>query len=108
MKAVLVVDIPDDIAVEELTAYVEMFSTIPAHYKELRYDSVGVRPLPKRKLVLEHIKNGSVLNAKATYEADGWNDCIDELLGNTEQECPCEFESDYQCSSCPEILGDTE
>ena len=51
---------------------------------EMTRQRVDLRPMPKRKLVLEHIKNGSILNAKATYEADGWNECIDEITGETE------------------------
>ena len=87
MKAVLVVDIPDDIAVEELTAYVEMYSTIPAHYKELHCDSVRVRQLPEKVIIDEDLSYHRAGNLKVIRNeiwALGFNECLDEILGGEE------------------------
>ncbi|MDO4749161.1 MAG: hypothetical protein Q4A12_08320 [Eubacteriales bacterium] len=83
-KSALVIDTPES-CYECKLAIDTCHGTIPNkewHNKKPTW--CPLKPLPKRKLVLEHIKNGSVLNAKEIYEADGWNACLKEITGETE------------------------
>ena len=43
-----------------------------------------LRPLPKRKIVLEHRIGGYIVNGIEMTQAHGYNECLDEILGETE------------------------
>ena len=43
-----------------------------------------LKPLPKKKLVLEHWTGNLIVNRYELMEAKGYNDCIDEILGEKE------------------------
>ena len=43
-----------------------------------------LRPMPKKKLVLEHRIGNQIVNRYELTEAKGYNNCLDEILGETE------------------------
>lgn len=100
MKAVLVIDMPEHCYECPLVKYKHCSANyfvkrnhgedVPYNFSDEYTHNQGrqawcpLKPLPKRRLVLEHIKNGSILNAKSVYEADGYNACLDEIAGENE------------------------
>lgn len=82
MKAILVIDIPDGIFVEDCVINYEVQESVMQ-----KIVSAGVerlRPLPKRKIVLEHRIGGYIVNGIEMTQAHGYNECLDEILGETE------------------------
>ena len=78
MKAVLVIDLPvseDEIRDVGFLANVHVFPSI-ASERQYEYENVVVRPLPQ-KVEMD-------LNEYYKGMADGWNDCIDSITGETE------------------------
>ena len=82
MKAILVIDIPDGIFVEDCVINYEVQESVMQ-----KIVSAGVerlRPLPKRKIVLEHRIGGYIVNGIEMTQAHGYNECLDEIWGETE------------------------
>ena len=82
MKAILVIDIPDGIFVEDCVINYEVQESVMQ-----KIVSAGVerlRPLPKRKIVLEHRIGGYIVTGIEMTQAHGYNECLDEILGETE------------------------
>lgn len=84
MKAILVVDIPKEF--ENREPYVVeggLFCYIDNPYTKYRYISniarTELKPLPQKKELEE--SGNSLIDDCKEYYIDGWNDCIDELLG---------------------------
>lgn len=81
MKAILVIDMPNDMNVEETKALnVTLFNGL--FVKELKIDC-PLKPIPQKKILDEELfmsGNFRLIHARFT----GWNDCIDTLLGETE------------------------
>ena len=74
MKAILVIDIPDDIWAnkeEDLGMYAEVWSRKVGDGWCGEYYSSCLKPMPQ--------KNKGCLNY-----ADGWNDCLNEITGEYE------------------------
>lgn len=85
MKAILIVDVPDDIAdaYENLTVDYFLYGE-PIEYDKsfkeniIYVENVKLRPLPQMK----YISLGDTHN-DLIYEM-GWNACLDEILGEAE------------------------
>ena len=82
MKAILVVDIPNEFANRE-PYFVEgsLFCYVKTNYGKYRYvcdlDKTKLKPLPKKK----SISLKEAIGIKCSCYSDGFNDCIDEILG---------------------------
>ena len=81
MKAILVIDMPNDMNVEETKALnVTLFNGL--FVKELKIDC-PLKPMPEKKILDEELfmsGNFRLIHARFT----GWNDCIDTITGETE------------------------
>ena len=114
MKAILVFEVDEDVFKElEKTSDLDIrFKYHDTMYvsKEKRIINYSLKPMPEKvetpKIIQEQIDGWY----KLAGEYIGYNACIEEILGETdkeeEQECPCEFESDYACANCSELLGE--
>ena len=88
MKAVLVIDMPDGVSLDEWYAVNVVIARLKAPEEELihcipfveskLFRFVPLRPLPK-KLNETEIVFGEIHGYRG-----GWNDCLDEILGETE------------------------
>lgn len=80
MKAVLVIDMPDnlDIPLEDIKAGITVSSKdVRKSMLYLKYKNVELRPLPQKK--------GQYANDYGyNMMAQGWNACLDEITGETE------------------------
>ena len=78
MKAILVIDVPNDMNVEETKALnVTLFNGL--FVKELKIDC-PLKPMPQKRELEE--SGNSLIDDCKEYYTDGWNDCIDEILGD--------------------------
>lgn len=87
MKAILVVDIPDDyeeygsgvwcVVGDDLRIVYEEDGSL-MEYKYIDYDIAQLKPMPKKKNPLDDC---GMFHGKGIQ---GWNACIDEILGETE------------------------
>ena len=88
MKAVLVIDMPDDVSLDEWYAVKMWVDRLKMPVEELeqgvRFDErkyfsfVPLRPLPEVN-TWDVTPNGHI-----TEFAEGWNACLEEILGDTE------------------------
>lgn len=86
MKAVVIVDVPDDIAdaYENLTVDYFLYGE-PIEYDKsfkeniIYVEDVKLRPLPQKKWHEEGRENEC-----EEWMKNGWNDCIDAITGETE------------------------
>ena len=88
----IVIDMPDDAKLDEWFAKIqldrmrvpisEMYGVIFDEMKVLNF--VPLRQMPKKKLVLEHRIGNLIVNRYELTEAKGYNNCLDEILGETE------------------------
>lgn len=73
MKAILVIDLPNDldISLDEIKADITVLSKdFRKSMLYLKYKNIALKPLPER---IEQYLGGDF--------TDGWNACIDEILG---------------------------
>ena len=82
-KGIVVINVPDDIDINELQIDFELLRMLNSDgdVEELWNAGEPVRPMPKRMLVLAHIQNGNIVNVQETSFANGWNACLDEIIG---------------------------
>ena len=83
MKAFLVVDIPDDLMAEECDIDYQVYYSNENADSFLVEESTAMtlKPLPKKKEMTDtQMKSLDGLYAKA------WNDCLDEILGDCDEE----------------------
>ena len=91
MKALIVIDMPDDAKLDEWFAKIqldrmrvpisEMYGVIFDKTKVLNF--VPLRPMPKKR----PLESGSITNTfkeSTKYKHIGYNTCLDEILGETE------------------------
>lgn len=74
MKALIVINIDENHLLKETN---ELYDRLKGYKCELR-------PMPKKKLVLEHRIGNLIANRYELTEAKGYNDCLKEILGETE------------------------
>jgi len=88
MKAVLVIDVPDNILLGFSKANIEIKENAYLvnkdenewkYTKPIKIEGIPLRPLPDRENPAR-LKDGTYFKAYDT----GWNDCIDEITGETE------------------------
>ena len=87
MKYIAIVDLPDD-APEYVEWHIDDEGSIRyledencwMHYKDIDVDGIRLVPLPEKKISASDFFKW---NANDWYH-EGWNDCIDEILGETE------------------------
>ena len=90
MKAILVIDIADDIAeaYEDFTVDYDLRGTPKDDQKvneSIRYvEDCPLKPMPKKEIVPERKIGGMTMNYLELAEARGRNKVINELLGETE------------------------
>lgn len=76
MKAILVIDVNDDINFEEARAKITMqedrWGLLLGNARKKWYDNVQLKPLPERD------------NGMYALYSMGWNDFLDEILGEEE------------------------
>ena len=81
MKAVFVIDVDKD----ELG---KAFATITAEENDISFFARGViRPLPQKKNTskLQGFGNTQIVwTDRIIHQNEGWNDCLDEIVGETE------------------------
>lgn len=79
MKAVLVIDMPDNLkkAIEEIR--VDIKANLYGN-EILDWRNQTIKPMPKKK----GISLKEAIGEKCSCYSDGWNDCIDEILGEAE------------------------
>ena len=78
-KAILVIDMPDDMPVESVQKinYLSvLWNGLPTEIGARKYKMV-LKPMPEKELIV----NGSPMSDDYRQ---GWNDCIDEILGEDE------------------------
>lgn len=88
MKAVLVIDMPDDVSLDEWYAVKVIVDRLKATEEELIYGIpfvesklfrfVPLRPLPEIKYISPNNTHDDLMFQM------GWNDCLDEIVGETE------------------------
>ena len=89
MKALLIIDLPNDANIEELDADYQVYLTDEdCNYKKVAGEmSVKLKPMPEQKDVFtkENNKSSNVIGDMFKYAyARGWNECLDEIMGETE------------------------
>lgn len=81
MKAILVIDLPNDldISLDEIKADITVLSKdFRKSMLFLKYKNIALKPLPQK----QEQKDEEVYQFSDYKE--GWNDCIDEILKETE------------------------
>lgn len=80
MKAVLVVDVPDDFKFKKSFADITLFDGKHRMWKRI----AKIRPLPKKQVEQKY----DIASEYDQYYVDeysiGWNDCVDEIVGEEE------------------------
>lgn len=86
MKAILVIDMPECCCACD---YCNSFGMCKyagnvedAFYRGLRYIKCPLKPIPQKKELEE--SGNSLIDDCKEYYIDGWNDCLDEILGEEE------------------------
>lgn len=74
MQALILIELDDEHLVKETNDL----------YDRLHGYKCKLKPMPKKKIVLEHRVGGYTVNGVEMTEAHGWNACIDEITGETE------------------------
>lgn len=83
MKAILVIDIPDDIWAnkeDDLGVYIELWSKRIDDGWCAEYTIDNLKPLPQKKEITEAMIWNTKYESQASYYG-GFNDCVDEILG---------------------------
>ena len=78
MKAILVIDVDDCVNVEACNSTVYVEFPFMANGWVRKYSNVSIKPMPEKN-TWDITKNGHV-----TEYAEGYNACLDEILGETE------------------------
>lgn len=91
MKAVLVIDVPDNILLDFSKANIEIKESAYLvnkdenewkYTKPIKIEDVPLRPLPKKEE--KPIKGEDDYNDFCIGYTRGWNECLDEITGETE------------------------
>ena len=91
MNAILVIDIPDKYSDRDIYVLHEIYTYEGNRYERIDEYKEGVhklKPLPEKLKQIEYNKN--ILDYDEDYELansyyiDGWNECLDKILGEKE------------------------
>lgn len=87
MKAILVIDVNDDINFEEAKANIKMvednWGLLLGNAKKKWYDNVRLKPIPQEKD--DFINEDYTKEEELEYHYNsGWNACIESILGEEE------------------------
>jgi hypothetical protein len=77
MKAILVVDIPDDYKIDELCVNYQIYKNDDITRVDWRFNQ-HLKPMPKKKETRNAIQYRGLAEE---YRKEGWNECLDEILG---------------------------
>lgn len=80
MKAVIVIDVDEKDIGREVN-YISVKGGGMSYIIGAKDSQVLIRPLPKRKIVLEHRVGGYTVNGIEMTQAHGYNECLNEILG---------------------------
>lgn len=69
MKALIVIDLPEDHLIQATN---DLYDRLKGYQCELK-------PMPQKKIVLEHHIGGYTVNEVEMAEAHGWNACLEEI-----------------------------
>ena len=83
MKAVIVIDVDEEDIGREVN-YISVKGGGMSYIVGAKHGNVRLKPLPKKKIVLEHRIGGYTVNGVEMAEAHGWNACLDAIMGETE------------------------
>lgn len=89
MKAIMIVDIPDNCNKELLSKTPASITFNHGTYKTLLYVEGYLKPMPQKKdafeecMKLDMMTTGKISEA-IVWQVQGYNTCIDEILGDTE------------------------
>lgn len=82
MKAVLVIDVEEK-DIGRRVNYVSVQGDGYSYIVGTMGMGVQLRPLPKKKIVLEHHIGGYTVNGIEMAEAHSWNACLDAIAGES-------------------------
>ena len=82
MKAILVIDVDDKTKIEFYDVRVWLYNKTTGLDK--LYQNVQLKPMPKKKSVICNKGVGKKTHYEESKYVIGFNDCIDEILGDTE------------------------
>ena len=88
MKAILVIDVPLEDSIDfghldiRANVKVEAFDDLRFTFKPIEFKHVKVEAMPEKK----GISLKEAMGIKCSCYSDGWNDCIDEILGDIKDE----------------------
>lgn len=80
MKAVIVIDVDEKDIGREVN-YISVKGGGMSYIVGAKDSQVLIRPLPKRKIVLEHRVDGYTVNGNEMTQAHGYNECLNDILG---------------------------
>lgn len=80
MKAILVIDVDEEDIGREVN-YISVKGGGLSYIVGAKDSQVLIRPLPKKKIVLEHRVDGYTVNGIEMAQAHGYNECLKDILG---------------------------
>lgn len=80
MKAVIVIDVDEEDIGREVN-YISVKGGGMSYIVGAKDSQVLIRPLPKKKIVLEHRIGGYTVNGIEMAQAYGYNECLNGILG---------------------------
>lgn len=80
MKAVIVIDVDEKDIGREVN-YISVKGGGMSYIVGAKDSQVLIRPLPKKKIVLEHCVDGYTVNGIEMAQAHGYNECLNGILG---------------------------
>lgn len=81
MKAILVIEVDDNTDFETARATVHMPFHTEVSSTTILYPNVKLKPLPEKRGYVE--VNMKEMELMMNMQVDGWNRCIDEILGES-------------------------
>lgn len=80
MKAILVIDVDEEDIGREVN-YISVKGGGMSYIVGAKHGNVRLKPLPKKKIVLEHRVDGYTVNGIEMAQAHGYNECLKDILG---------------------------
>lgn len=96
MKAILVIDVNDDtdfsLAKADVTMQEDSYGLLLGNVGKKWHQNISLKPMPKKKELDRTVKYGGMPTHTMYSIAEGYNACIDEILGdNYEEESDIDF-----------------